>query len=86
MCRSNEDEPLRVGILKGFDTFPNFSIPIVEDKNGKTWGTMGEIWPYEEEIYQVLLKLSPEKQYEFIVKVRLMGRMLERARAKGDKL
>ena len=83
MCRSNENEPLMVGILKGFDMFPNFSVAVVEDENGKSWGVMGEIWPYDEEVYQFLSKLSPEKQYEFIVKVRLMGSMLNRCRAKG---
>ena len=83
MCRSNEDMPLLVGTFKGFDMFPNFSAALVEDENGREWVVMGEIWPYDEDIYQILSKLSPEKQYDFMVKVRLIQSMLLRGRAKG---
>ena len=80
MCRSNEDESLVIATFIGFQSYPNFSLPLVEHADGKKWLCMGEIWPYDEDVFIALNELSPEKQYEFMVKVRLMESMLKRGK------
>jgi hypothetical protein len=68
IVRSNENEPYFVGEFAGFTNFSrsNSLIPVVKDENGKEWGAMGVIVPYSVQMAEVLDKMTPSQQWEWL--------------------
>ncbi len=64
ICRSNENDPLMVGIFGGRNTAYN-NVPMVES-DGSPFFIGGIIIPYSELMFEMLNKLTPKKQYKLL--------------------
>ena len=80
ICRSNQDEPLMVGIFRGFQRFPNFSLPLVDFGNNDLKVCLSPMIPYDDDIFKLLNTWTPEKQYDYICKLRWCFSMITRGR------
>jgi hypothetical protein len=67
ISRSNEDEPLRVGVITGFETFghPHTNVPIV-DFEGKEFICMSSIIRHSDEMEKFLNNFTPQEQWEIV--------------------
>lgn len=62
ICRSNENKPLNVGVLKYFN---QYGIPVVEI-NGDIYFIMGITIPHTKEMEDFLNTLAPKRQWEIL--------------------
>jgi hypothetical protein len=70
IARSNEDEPLVVGELVGFSRLGGTHLPEVES-GGKTYIYMGVVVPFSEELFEMLSKVDPKRQWEILSEISL---------------
>jgi len=79
LVRSNEDEPLLVGTLVGYQTITQAKniVPLVRYDN-KTFLCLGIVLPYDEKFESFLNTISPNEQYRLCVKMRNLTQHLYR--------
>ena len=70
VCRSNEDEPLMIGVIEKWDKFAEHHttmLPFVRDEaTNELMVVMGVIRHYEEPLIQALNKLTPAEQWNVL--------------------
>lgn len=71
ICRSNECDPLMVGIIVEFwdnhGKWDNCIPQVKDDSNGKTWGVMGHIKHYSDELMYILKPMKPLEQWNYLI-------------------
>ena len=67
IVRSNEDDPLLVGMLDRFEG-PTVTggVPVVKDANNKEWWCSGIVFPFSQKFYAFLNTLTPQEQWELL--------------------
>ena len=72
ITRSNEDEPLLIGKLTGFQflTQAKNPAPIIE-VDDKKFITLGIVVPYTDEFYLKIEQMTPKEQWDYMVENRL---------------
>jgi len=67
ICRSNEDEPYEIGIIKDYIaiTQANNLVPLIEFENGEKI-CLSIIRPYSKTLCKILDKLTPKEQWNVL--------------------
>jgi hypothetical protein len=67
ICRSNEDEPLLIGLCEGFTYFANDTFPnIIGENDGIVRMVMGVIIPFHQGMVDFLNTMSYKEQWEYL--------------------
>ena len=67
ICRSNEVEPLLIGIVVGFQEATNDCLPIVSElESKKKYVVWGIVRPYNEDLLRYLNTLTPAQQWKYL--------------------
>ena len=67
IVRSNEDEPIKGGILVRYEQIHSATIPVVQfEDDGKLYMCMGIVRPYSDELMTTLFPMTPKEQWDHL--------------------
>jgi hypothetical protein len=82
--RDNHDTPIKIGELVGYQKHHSGSALPIMKIDGKEYLSFSSIFPWSKEIESIFEGMSPQEQWDFIVKIKHFNSANDRMCSKGD--